>query len=199
MEPIVLDNFLTKSYHKELLELMDSANFPWFYNEHISYESGKSPTGSDNRLYETGFSHMFWDNRSGGQKDSSYAWLWKPGLYKIMDAANQDKIVRSRGDMTMYVHEPFEHDPHIDFPFRNISAVYYVNDSDGDTIFYDETVEAYSDISHLKKLTEVKRVAPIANRLVMFPGNQVHTGSSPNKHKNRIIINSNFCTDEVQK
>ena len=189
MERKVINNFLTKSYHKELKELMNSANFPWYYNSHISYESGKSPP-SDNRFYETGFTHSFWDNRTGGQRDSWYSHFWKPGLYQIMDAVNQEHIIRSRGDMTMYTHKVFEHAAHIDFPCRNVSAVYYLNDSYGDTIFYNEKAEKSSDIP--QKLTEAERISPKANRLVVFEGNDIHTGSSPNKHKNRIIINSNF-------
>jgi hypothetical protein len=185
MERQVIDNFLTKSYHRELLELLNNYNFPWYYNSNISYESNNN----SNRLYESGFSHIFWDNRSGGQRDSSYSWFWKPALHKIMEVVNNKFIVRSRGDMT---------DPHIDFSFPNISTVYYVNDSDGDTIFYKEKAKQHHDIKLLSKLNEVERVSPKANRLVVFEGDTVHTGSSPNKHKNRIIINSNFAMQQIK-
>ena len=113
-----------------------------------------------------------------------------------MDVVNNDFIIRSRGDMTMYTHQLFEHDPHIDFSFPNISTVYYVNDSDGDTIFYNEKAKQYDDIKAFSKLNEVERVSPKANRLVVFEGDTIHTGSSPNKHKNRIIINSNFAMEK---
>jgi hypothetical protein len=194
MERQVIDNFLTKSYHRELLELLNNYNFPWYYNSNISYKSNNN----SNRLYESGFSHIFWDNSSGGQRDSSYSWFWKPALHKIMDVVNNNFIVRSRGDMTMYAHQPFVHDPHIDFSFPNISTVYYVNDSDGDTIFYKEKAKQHHDIKLLSKLNEVERVSPKANRLVVFEGDTVHTGSSPNKHKNRIIINSNFAMQQIK-
>ena len=42
------------------------------------------------------------------------------------------------------------------------------------------------------KLEVRDRVSPKANRLVFFEGDVIHTGMSPNRHKNRIIINSNF-------
>ena len=100
------------------------------------------------RLYETGFSHIFWDNGSGGQRDSVYSWFWTPALYKIMDVVKNNFIIRSRGDMTMYTHKLFEHDPHVDFSFPHISTVYYVNNSDGDTIFFN------------KKLKEIKKRDP---------------------------------------
>ena len=82
----VIDNFLNKSYHKELLELLNSWHFPWYYNSNISYESGRAPGDTDQRLYETGFSHVFFDYRDGGLRDSSFAWLWKPGLTQIFES-----------------------------------------------------------------------------------------------------------------
>ena len=195
----IIDNFLNKSYHKELLELMNSWDFPWYYNSNISYESGRAPGDMEQRLYETGFSHVFFDYRTGGLREHPYAMLWKPGLLQIQDAANQETIVRSRGDMTMHTYEPFEHDPHIDFSFKNISTILYINDSSGDTIFYEERVNAYKDIAHLKTLHEKDKVTPKANRLVLFEGDYVHTGSSPHLHKNRILINSNFINGPIPK
>ena len=177
----VLDNFLTKSYHKELLDLMSSDNFSWYYKKNISHEK-------TSRLGDYGFSHFFWDEN--GMRDTSTSMLWKPGLYQIMDVVNTDFILRSRGDMTMYSHKEFIHDPHVDFTFKNISAVYYINDSDGDTIFYNQRQSGGQPMPN--KLEVRDRVSPKSNRLVFFEGNVIHTGMSPNKHKNRIIINSNF-------
>ena len=34
----VFDNFLPKTYHKELLEILNGPDFPWFYNSNISDE-----------------------------------------------------------------------------------------------------------------------------------------------------------------
>ena len=70
------------------------------------------------------------------------------------------------------------------------SLIYYINDSDGDTIFYNQR---HSEDQPMPDKLEVRdRVSPKANRLVFFEGDVIHTGMSPNKHKNRIIINSNF-------
>jgi hypothetical protein len=58
----------------------------------------------------------------------------------------------------------------------NIATVYYVNDSDGDTIFKDSK----------------EKITPKANRLIIFDGSLLHTGSSPKNSKTRILLNSNF-------
>jgi hypothetical protein len=181
----VIDNFLTKSYHKELLGIMTSDHFSWYFNQNIS----KNQKNVISRLDEYGFTHIFWDEN--GMRDTKTSILWKPGLYQIMDAVNLNFILRSRGDMTMYSHKEFVHDPHVDYYFKNISAVYYVNNSDGDTIFYNQR-QFNKNEPMPKKLEITNKVSPKANRLVFFDGNIIHTGMSPNKHKNRIIINSNF-------
>ena len=80
--------------------------------------------------------------------------------------------------MTLY--NPFclpdacAHTPHVDMDGEHHTAVYYVNDSDGDTIIGDE------------------KVSPKANRVVIFDGKTIHNGHSPCEHNNRIIINSNY-------
>jgi len=180
----IFDNFLSKSYHQELMSLMNGSDFDWYFNSNISY------TNQDrNKLQEFGFTHTFWD--SNGIRNTNVALFWKPGLLQIMDAINSSIIIRSRADMTTNVPKSFFHDPHVDYCFPHLSVVYYVNDSDGDTILYDKkhNDEKASIPTNLKIK---KRVSPKANRFVAFEGNIVHTGCSPVKHKNRIIINSNF-------
>ena len=48
----VIDNFLTKSYHKELLDLMNSPDFSWYYEANITTHKLR-----DN-LNNFGFSHI---------------------------------------------------------------------------------------------------------------------------------------------
>ena len=54
------------------------------------------------------------------------------------------------------------------------------------------------DVPKDKELKEYDRVSPKANRLVIFDGDLLHTGCSPTKHKNRIIINSNYMKNEEE-
>tara|TARA_B100001564_G_C20300223_1_gene516565 strand:+ start:48 stop:623 length:576 start_codon:yes stop_codon:yes gene_type:complete len=185
MQIKVFENFLSKSYHEQILEMMSSENFPWYYYKNISIEEG-------NNLNEYGFSHMFWAQETG-QRDSTQTWFLKSALLQIMDVAECNAIIRSRGDMTTYTGKEFIHHPHIDYDFPHISSIYYVNDSDGDTIFYNQKASNINQINNLD-LQEYKRITPKANRLVIFEGDIVHTGSSPINFKSRILINSNFLT-----
>ena len=45
-------------------------------------------------------------------------------------------------------------------------------------------------------LKECERISPKANRLALFDGDLLHTGSSPRKHKNKILINSNYSKED---
>jgi hypothetical protein len=200
----VVDNFLPRSYHRGLLELMSGPDFPWHFNPNIAY---KDQDGGS--LYEHGFTNIFWDELNGFRDGNEYGNFWRPGLLSIMDFISeeynlmaveqfdyQNPVLRSRADMTIEApilrskanlltatSDNFTHAVHKDFEFDNIATIYYVNDSDGDTIMYGPNGEI-SD-----------RVSPKANRLIIFKGNQPHTGCSPNKTKSRILINSNFATE----
>ena len=208
----IIDNYLTKSYHQEIQELLTGSDFPWYYNENISYDfnisfDGDNPTGTP-IFNEYGFSHHFWEyNTEGvGLVDTHYAAFIKPFLLQVMDTIGCDMILRCRGDMSTWSPEEFIHPAHIDFNFPNASSIYYLHDTDGDSILYgkdsfdhDIKIDQHQDgtlsqtIGGKTTTLEIQeRISPKANRLVMFDGNLLHTGSSPTQHKTRILLNSNF-------
>ena len=185
----VIDNFLCKSYHKNILELMTDPNFEWGYG-HTTFPIEKDHSDFTN-FNEYGFSHIFFDEERGAV--GRFASHIQPLLFQILDVTNCDFILRSRADMVTWSKEDFIHPAHIDFPISNTAAVFYINETDGDTIFYNVKSTA---VLKDKELKEYDRVSPKANRLVIFDGDLLHTGCSPTKHKNRILINSNFIKKE---
>jgi len=80
--------------------------------------------------------------------------------------------------------------PHIDADRDHLVILYYVNDSDGDTVIYNEKFIDYDNKPNLKNLTVLKRVSPKAGRVVMFNGRHFHTAQQP-EHNVRCIINYN--------
>ena len=78
--------------------------------------------------------------------------------------------------------------PHYDFFMKDEtckSIVCYINQSDGDTVFFDEFTDGQIDTT---KKTIVKRISPNAGMAVLFDSARYHSGSFPSK-KIRIIIN----------
>ena len=73
--------------------------------------------------------------------------------------------------------------PHIDYYDEhydeNYSIIYYVNDSDGDTRFFN------------KKYDVIKKVTPKKGKAVLFHSNTLHAGSNPIESRHRIVIKFN--------
>ena len=77
----------------------------------------------------------------------------------------------------------FEHAFHCDFaPTMGdlTTAIYYINTCDGYTLFEDGT-----------------KVESVTNRLLKFPSNMKHTGTSCTDRDRRILINFNYLSGRV--
>jgi hypothetical protein len=86
---------------------------------------------------------------------------------------------------------------HVDLPpeFPHIAGVYYVNDSDGETIIYNQTIDEVPGNSQNVNLKEHMRVKPKAGRMVLFDGARYHCSSQPTLNY-RCIINFDFLKGE---
>lgn len=75
--------------------------------------------------------------------------------------------------------------PHLDSPVPNhISAVYYIEDSDGDTVIFDKALpdEPYG-------LTPILKNSPVQGTALVFPSKQFHSSSLPIINSTRLIMN----------
>ena len=81
--------------------------------------------------------------------------------------------------------------PHLDRTEPHLVFLYYVNDSDGDTIIYNYKSKSPTDIPFFEDIKEQKRVTPKQGRVVVFDGLYWHTAEQP-KDNVRCIINYNL-------
>ena len=70
--------------------------------------------------------------------------------------------------------------PHVDFMDNHMTALFYLNDSDGPTYFFDNEYNV------------TKTVEPKQGRFNLFDGEVFHAGSHPNNSTFRIVTNFNF-------
>lgn len=78
--------------------------------------------------------------------------------------------------------------PHIDVITPGcISMIYYINDSDGDTVLFEE----FYNHGH-NNLTEVCRVTPKKGQVFILDSDQFHASSCPINSYQRMIINFIF-------
>ena len=71
--------------------------------------------------------------------------------------------------------------PHTDLSEKHFVMLYYVKDSDGDTIIYNETEKS-------DKYTIKQKVTPKQGRVVLFDGSLYHTAEQPINNV-RCIVN----------
>jgi hypothetical protein len=78
---------------------------------------------------------------------------------------------------------------HVDIDNPNcITAIYYVNDSDGDTLFFKDV----DSMQRENDFTVLKRIRPQKGSLVYFPSNILHSSEFPIESEKRCVINFNF-------
>jgi len=178
----IIDNFIKPHIQDSLENLCLSNSFPYYYNkETINLDTSNNYFVDDNSLEGPQFVHIF---ISDGQIFSEYYKNVSPISNKLIDVIDTPcHILRCKLNMN-FIDSRFGdkyHTPHIDNPQENqITAIYYVNDSDGDTYFFDDT----------GKITE--KLTPKKGRLIWWKGRIFHAKSSPTKSINRLVINFNL-------
>jgi hypothetical protein len=175
----IIDNFLDESFSKYLSNAVCGVD--WNYRHNISL-------GTDsNDAYMHGFNRVLFDSHSSTSFEDRKADIFIPVILKIEETfkLNPGSLVRSRLDMTVRSPKNTIHDVHKDYDFDHYGCILYMNDSDGDTVIYNETSKSDS-------YTVQKTISPKRNRLVFFDGKYYHTGHSPSQNNYRILLNSDF-------
>lgn len=82
--------------------------------------------------------------------------------------------------------------PHVDMG-GTYSFLYYINDSDGDTVFFNQHQRVnYHYDTEDEKLTVLQKVTPKMGRGIFFESNRYHSSSNPKNTENRLVLNFNF-------
>lgn len=175
----IYDNFLEKEDFAVLQDKMMGITFPWFYNEKTATKYMENQTffrddKSDATENDCQFTHAFYQNF---QITSNFFSIIDPILIKI----NPSSIMRIKANLTTKTDRSMLYGLHVDkinAPSNLKSAVYYVNTTNGPTVFEDGT-----------------EIESIENRLVIFDTDMVHSAASQTDTKTRVIINLNFYED----
>jgi hypothetical protein len=178
----IIDDFIKPHVQDSLEQLFLGESFPYFYNkETIEFDESNNYFVDNNSIDAPQFGHIF---VMDGNINSPHYNSVSPICNKLVDTIDVPCfILRCKLNMNT-IDSRFEdkyYTPHIDNPFEEqITAIYYVNDSDGDTYFFDNT----------GKITE--RFTPKKGRLIWWKGRIFHAKSSPTKSINRLVLNFNL-------
>ena len=136
--------------------------------------------------YFPGLYHHF-ASSSSGNITSYLAWEYMQVLYNFLEKKNiiLHNIFNARAFLQIPSNGNKSPSPHIDGPDPHWVCLYYVNDSDGDTIFYKNDQK-----------TEIKRVSPKKGRIVFFNGFTYHSAGMPKKN-HRAVLNFVFKGEQI--
>jgi hypothetical protein len=173
----VYDNIIHPSVQDAIETLVLSPAFPWHYAKDVSSHNSKN--------YSPGHSHFFISTSSHAPVHSppeKYMFFLSNILYTLgnKEGINIEHILFARCFMQLPLLNPSPYGIHIDTKIPHWVCLYYVTDSDGDTIFYEND-----------KKTEIQRVSPKRGRITFFDGSIYHCSSKPTKNT-RVVVNFDF-------
>ena len=165
----IIDDFCPKEYFENLQEIImePASRFPWFYHNRINgelYDDSKD-------VFQ--FVHLLYPCAVGTTQDK-----YMKCLQPVINSMGAHAILRVKANCIPRTEEIVEHGYHTDFVENNegiTTAILYINTNNGYTIFKEGTM-----------------VASKANRLVIFPCNYLHAGTSCTDQNIRVLINFNF-------
>ena len=185
----VFDDIIEKPYQELIKETLIGGDkppgvddpdepFPWYYISDITDADHESTFQG-----RFGFTHQYVTPEDGivSQFHSLFFGLIQNSCKKLkikeIDVLNGRSFLQTPTNIS----KDEVDSPHVDLIVPHFVMLYYVCDSDGDTVIYNE-----KDMSD--HYTEQKRVTPKQGRVVLFDGRLYHTAEQPN-HDKRCIVN----------
>jgi hypothetical protein len=177
-------DLIPRGYSETILRKFGE-NMPWYYTDSASgvYENYDF---DDPKIKDSvQFVHPIADDNIGRSELFS---LVLPIVWFLEKASGLElvNVLRIKANcLTRDGEGDFYNPPHIDVTESGYySLIYYVNDSDGDTVLFNE----FYDHGHAG-LTEMTRITPRQGSALLIPSHLFHSSSCPIKTRNRLVIN----------
>jgi len=187
----IIDNYIPPKEAYDIEEFFLGDQMSWFWNKGTIELEELEKYKTKNTVNTGQFTHNIMRNfdlianqtNEGLVTSNAY-----DGIKEIFKNINFNLVVRIKGNLNLNVtgykkesHQPIHDDARVN-GYR--SLIYYINDSDGDTIFFND------------KLKEIKRVSPKKGRAVIFDSQILHCGCNPIKQQKRAVINFIYKENE---
>jgi hypothetical protein len=184
---------IDKDYADILSELMLGDEFPWYWNSGTLYPETDDGCVIDSKTKDSHqFTHTIYLNNQ--PQTEYYHYFTEMVHYLEPHIGKIKRVIRIKSNLMVgdgAYPEGLYNGPHVDYHGDNLlSFVYYVNDSDGDTVIFDEHLDG--NPHNLTELTEVDRQTPKAGSGIVFNSQRVHTSSTPRFTDRRVVINYVF-------
>ena len=187
---LVFDDIIDLEYQEKIKKVLLSDyeykgyEFPWYFTQDVT-----NPLNS-NTQKRSAFYHGYvvTDDDTIGTIDSVFHYLFVPLIdNSCSKIGKQDvTIIKGRSFLQLPINFKGEREdlPHVDIVGDHFVMLYYVCDSDGDTIIYNEQEKS-------NNYTVQKRITPKQGRVVLFDGSYYHTAEQP-LNNIRCVVNYDF-------
>lgn len=199
---LVIENALPEELFDKLKIHIFDTNFPWYYTQTVA------PVQSGDCTYDRIFCHLFYQSMDEVPiKDELMKSLTDTCIASILEKTNLTikDLYRSRTNLETIKPIKYQHTPHVDDNKKHVAGILYMNDSDGDTVFYKQRFDPSIDRHWTEDILfhqsnggfEIEQtVSPKSNKVVLFDGFQYHGNFSPTVSHTRCVINFTFSTSD---
>jgi len=171
----IFDDVVSEKRSNKIENFLLGQDFPWFLIKKSSGKTKEIKGFSDTIQFEH---HFIQDSK-----------IHSNAIHPLMEMLDWNNVVkktqispailRMKSNLLLKT-QSTPNTPHIDFTHPHTVLLYYVNDSSGETIFYD------------KNLKVINEITPKKGRMVIFDGNTYHSSTPPQVNDFRCVINFNL-------
>jgi len=185
----IIDDYIPKDKQNEIeMNLLGNNGFPYFHSfDTVDSHYEQLLFDDKNIVHQPQFVHVLYENQNVNSTAFDY-------VMNIFSGTEIEKLKPKRLKINLLTppitkNKNIYHLPHFDSSDPNdITFLYYVCDSDGDTYLFHQKYEKSIE----KKLTIEKKISPIKGRMLIFDSNRFHASSPPLKKDFRCVINMVF-------
>ena len=198
---MVFDELIPKQLQESIKLTIDGEqSFPWYIIKKIGHSHLNVEYQNPKTIDGGGFYHSVVDD---GEIISKYYDYFKQVLFFFTDktGVEVDKVIRIRLRLTNqqkdHTHETYG-PVHVDFTkynFTYYTLLYYIEDSDGDTMLFENVWNGDKGSYDPGKIIDPKivyRHTPKQGCGILFNGHRYHAGNYPIDFQTRIVVNFDF-------
>lgn len=187
----VLENIVSENTQELIKDfLTNTFGIPWFIKEDLG--EGTIDNQKENWSSAPGFVNVFFNKLGINNPDLfnlSFP-IIKNSLSKLKMNDMELKYARTFFQFPLTTHTGITN-PHVDLTEPHLVVLYYVFDSDGDTIFFNKKHEKNNIRPSFEDYKIIKNVTPKQGTCVVFDGLNYHSNILPKLNK-RCVINFNL-------
>lgn len=182
---IIIDDLIDKNLQTEYHDIIMSQR-SWCFIKDMTYANGelKYPSYGFNMLFK---------HPSHGVMSELYEAICVPIVNSLLEKRKSMEIKDiyfTRAFLQLPLSENFykgQNGLHVDLAEPHYACIYYLNDSDGDTIILEQSTLDTEPGSQGVDIKIHKTVTPKKGRMVMFDGRRYHCSSQPTQNYRAII------------